>query len=300
MEIALGLRKLWRLRIWVVLVAVVALISSLVIAGKISLFPPSIGSEKSSVEFGAASTSLLVDSADSAVGDLRRPLEPLTARAAVVATLIRSEPVQRTISKRMGVPLGTIATTVTIPNPQNPNQPPNQSAGEKASALVGQTAALQIAAAPVPEVPIINIATQGPTGEAAIKLANVTVASTSHYLGALQQEKSVPTLSKVKLRTLGVSGGSVNPGASRSVALLAFVAIFIIGCLLLLAISRIADDIRLSRALEDEPDPTSHGGGAPFPLGGEHSALGEAPPQTVSESPPVASAFDRDPRPPLT
>lgn len=298
MEIALGLRKLWRLRIWVVLAAVVALLGSVILTQNVSLFPPSVGSD-SGIEFGAASTSLLVDSSDSAVGDLRRPLEPLTARAAVVATLIRSEPVQRKISKEMGVPLGTIATTVIIPNPQNPNQPPNQSAGEKASALVGQTAALQIAVAPVPEVPLINVATQGPSGEKAIHLANVTINSVSHYLRVLQEEKSVPTLSRVKLRTLGVSGGTVNSGASRSVALLAFVAIFVIGCLLILAVSRIVEDIRLSRDLEEDDDLTSPRGGPP-PLSGVHGDLGEPPGQPVSEPPPpVASAFDRESRPPL-
>jgi hypothetical protein len=298
MEIALGLRRLWRLRAYVAAVAVLALLASVFMTQNVSLFPPSVGSDHG-VEFGAASTSLLVDSADSAIGDLRRPLEPLTARAAVVATLIRSEPVQRKISQEMGLPLGTVATIVTIPNPQNPNQPPNQTAGEQASALVGQTAAYQIAVAPVPEVPIINIATQGPTGERAITLSNVTVNAIGHYLRVLQKDKKVPTLSQVKLRKLGISGGTVNSGAGKSVALLAFFAIFIIGCLLVLAVSRVVEDIRLSRELEDQSGSISPGNGLP-PLGGEGAGLDVPPPHPVGEPPqPVGSVIDREPRPPV-
>jgi hypothetical protein len=255
MEIAYSLRRLWHLRLWVVVVAIVAMLGSLALTENVSLFPPSLKTEQG-IEFGAASTSLLVDSSGSAVGDLRKPLEPLTGRAALMAMLIRSKPVQLRISKAMRLPFGTIATSVTIPNPQNPSQPPNESAGEQASALVGQSAAYQIAVAPVPEVPIINLSTQAPTGTQAIALAKATTVAVSSYLAELQREGAVPTLSRAKLRTLGsASGGNVNPGAGRSIAVLVFFVIFILGCVLVLGISRIAQDFRISKELEEPSQP---------------------------------------------
>jgi hypothetical protein len=250
MEIALGLRKLWGLRLWVVGAAVVAVLGSVALTQKVSLAPPSLQTNQG-IEFGAATSSLLVDSAEPAVGDLNKPLDPLIARASLVALLIRSEAVQTRISKAIGVPKGTVATTVSIPNPMNPNQPPNLSAGAQASGLITQGAGYQILASPEPEVPIVDIYTQAPDGSKAVALAQATTAAVSNYLGVIQKKGAVPKLSRVKLSDLGsASGGNVNSGAGLSVTVLAFLAIFIFGCLLILAVSRIVEDLKRNRDSE--------------------------------------------------
>jgi hypothetical protein len=257
MEIALALRELWRLRLWVVVVAVVALLGSLLLTQRVTLIPPSLHT-KEGIEYGAGSSAFLIDSPESAVGDLRKELEPLTARASLVALLIRSEPVQKRISRSMGLPLGTIATTVSLPNPLNPSQPPNLTAGEQASALAGQEAGYQILASPEPEVPIVDIYTQAPSGRKAVALAQATTGAVGKYLSVLQKSDTVPTLSRVRLRALGAaSGGDVNSGTGFSITVLAFLAIFIIGLFLILAISRITADMRLSRSVEQHSEPPS-------------------------------------------
>ncbi len=251
MEIAYTLRNLWRLRLWVIVAAVVALVGSVAITQRVSLFPPSLHS-KQGIEGGAASTSLLVDSPHSAIGNINSPLDPLAARAALIALLTKSDPVQRQIEKKMGISPKLLSTTVTIPNPYSPSLPSTLSAGARANALIGETAPYQISTQPELSTPIVEIYTQAPSGKEAIALANATSESVRHYLTRLQEENAVPRLSRVDLRTLGdATGGNVNSGAGTLVLLLAFVGIFVVGCLIVLGVSRVAHDIRVDRDLDE-------------------------------------------------
>lgn len=266
MEIAYSLRRLWRRRLWVVVVLIVALVCSIALTEKVDVFPPALHSKKG-LEGGAASISLLVDSPHSAIGNLNSSLDPLVSRAALIALLTKSDSVRQQIVKRMGISPNALSATVTIPNPYSPSLPPTLSAGARANALIGDTSPFQISTEPEISAPIVDIYAQAPTGKSAIALANATSGAVRHFVSHFQHEDAIPKLSRLKLRTLGeATGGDVNSGTGVLVAILAFIGIFILGCLGILAISRIVDEFRIDRDLdefraagrEEEAEESSH------------------------------------------
>ena len=86
-EIALILRRLLELKIWVLAAAVVA-----VLAGTVTLFKiPSL--ERRSTTIGVASAEMLVDARRSVLGDLNSSVEPLATRTSILASISQSAPV---------------------------------------------------------------------------------------------------------------------------------------------------------------------------------------------------------------
>lgn len=250
MDLAHILRELLRLRRWVAAAAAVALLAAVATVYKVSVLPPSVTSR--SIEFGAASTQVIVDTPDSSVAVLDGSLENLSARAMVYGRVMTSNPVLDAIGREAGIPSQTIAAE----GPDTPNVP--QSANEskteaRGNELLGEAQPHRLLFSVEPELPLIEISAQAPSGEAAISLANGAATGFQKYVEQLQNQQRVKPNRRVKIRQLGrATGGMVNEGASSAAAVMAFVGVLVVGCIVVLVGANVARNWRVAAAQETD------------------------------------------------
>jgi|SRR5918996_2977365 hypothetical protein len=233
MDLAQILSELWRQR-WAV--AVVALIAALIAISVVFKVSPS-GLQSKSLEFGAASTQMLVDSEASALGDLGSEFEYLSGRAIVFGHVMTSDPVLEMIAADAGIPREAIVAEG--PTPQYVTRAAREPTAEiRSNDLIGEQRIHRVQFEVVPEVPVIEVSTQAPDGESAIRLADAVASGFLKYLERL--DSGSRAANQVRVRQLGrATGGTVNEGASKIAAFLAFVAVFVIGCIIVLMIGNV-------------------------------------------------------------
>jgi hypothetical protein len=247
LEFAVAVHQIWRRRRWLAPVALVSVFAALNIAYHVSLVPPRL--ESRSVERGVASTHLLVDSARSALPDLAIEVESLAGRAQVYAELLRSESVQRRVGKEAGVPWKSLFVdgSTTDPNVGRPEP----SSEERGVELQGDDKDARIFFRVDPSQPIIYITTQGEDSQQAVALAQAAALSLSEYIDQSQEQDGVPGPRRVEVTQLGDAvGGTANESAATTTAIVVGIALFGVGCLLILLIPRFAESLRTAQALE--------------------------------------------------
>ena len=164
---------------------------------------------------------------------------------------MRSNAVKDAIAAEIGVsPEAIIAQgpTSTLGGTQNLPRPSESRSNE----IVGEKDSYRLLFETQQDLPIITISAQAPTAEAAIKLANGTVAGVQKYVESLALESKIPELAQTQIRELGpAEGGTVNSGVSPIMMVLAFFGVMIAGCIAIVGLSaivgaykRIAADVR--------------------------------------------------------
>src|SRR4051812_5218885 len=113
MELVAILRELWQRKVWVAVAAGVALFAALLTAYKLPSF------EKRSLQLGAASSQLLVDSPKSTLvsGADDGTLTTLSARARIYAQYLSSLEARDQIARLSGIP----ARTISVSGPFSPD-----------------------------------------------------------------------------------------------------------------------------------------------------------------------------------
>jgi hypothetical protein len=247
MELAQILVQLWRRRIAVAAVAVLAAFVALALAYKISVFPPSLSHR--TISNGTAETHVLVDYPRSSVGDLNRSFDPLVARAQVLSELMTTAPVVDRIAKIAGVPASAITASTDTSTLNVPTSEVEPSANARSNAITAERLRYRITFRAEPEQPVVTVFGQGPTAAAAITIANAAAKGAAEWVKATQDQQAVPDGRRTQLTQLGAaSGGTVNSGASRILAALAFVAILGIGSLLVLLVGNTLPAVRRANA----------------------------------------------------
>lgn len=242
MDLAPILRELWQRRAWVALAACVATLLAVMTSFHVSLAPPS--AEKRKSEVGAASTQVLVDSPRSPVADLRRDFAAAEDRAAVYGPLLSSMPVRALVARRADLPVEAIVTGGAATDEGG------QPAEKRANQIIEEDGLHRLRATVASEAPILTIFTQGPSAEAAVKLADAAAAGLADYIVGLQAAQNVPRARRAKVRQLGdATGGVISSGTSAMIAALTFVAVLAGGCLAILFFSGLRDSWR---RLDDE------------------------------------------------
>jgi capsular polysaccharide biosynthesis protein len=218
-DLAHILRELWKRKALVACAGLLALAIAIATTFRVSLVPPSI--EKKNREVGAAQTQVLVDSPKSPVADLGRSFEAATDRAAVYGPLMSSTPVKKEIARRVGIAPGQIITGGVTPDSND--APPET----RANQIAREDGLYRLRVSTPSETPLLSIAAQGPSAEAAIKLADAAAVGLRDYIDKLQVEQAVPEARRVKVRQLGgATGGVISSGTNVAIGLLAFVALF--------------------------------------------------------------------------
>ena len=223
MELVYVLKTLWARRVLVAVGLVLAIGAALLVATRIS---------GSAVKVGAASTEILVDASDPTLGDLRRDVEPLIVRGSIFTRFLASEGATRVLAEESGVPAGKIA--VAGPSLSIAGVPDAKSAEQIASLESKRPYAVQVQQGD--ELPVLSIFTQAPTEQGALRLANGAASALERIVADIQERSGVPDKRKVEIRQLGTArSGVLEEKQSMLLAVVAFLVVFVLFCLALLA-----------------------------------------------------------------
>lgn len=246
MDFAQALNELWRLKAWVALGLVVALLVGLATSYNIGLFPPSL--EKKSLPIATAGTSILVDTPDSALTDLGVDLGPLADRAIVFGRLGVSQAVRRDIARRVGVE----EDEITFASPLEGEQRPQSTRERRITSILEGDRDLQVSFIAERGLPSVRVQTQAPRLQDALRLADESADALIDYIADVQRRQGRPADRRVVLRPLAEPvGGVVAAEINRQLLVLAFLATFVAWCLGVLVVAGVRRNLRTIREAEE-------------------------------------------------
>lgn len=241
MQFGVHLHELWKLRRAVFLVAVLATLLALDSVAKISILPPGIHSR--SLAIAGAQVHVLVDSPKSRSVDFNSQttstdIAALTQRAVLVGNVMASIPVREYISRHSGIPANLIQAVapITANVPRVITEPGSE---KRTSDLWASTDQYRLDIEANPTVPILDIYSQAPTTDAAVRLANGAVAGLQQYLRAVASSEHLSPGQQVNVLQLGSAvGGVVTGHMNYELFLLTFLVVLLIGCCTVVFVSR--------------------------------------------------------------
>jgi hypothetical protein len=249
--IGIRLRKLWRLKLGVVISVAAALFAGLWAIEKISLFPPHL--QPRSLEMATASTHVVIDTPTSMLIDLRQDtydLESLENRAVLLGNVIASTGVRERIARDAGLPVERLRVQPPLTRAQAA-PPVDSENAKKTSDILKSTDQYRIYIAANPTVPVIDIYTQTPDAKSAAVLANASVDELKTYLVGLAASQHTPPKQQIRLIQLGRARGTViNANVKWQAALLAFLITFGVCSASVIFLARVRAGWRLAALAE--------------------------------------------------
>ena len=227
------LLRLWKLRIWVGAGAALAVVAAV-----------GVMSTSHSKVFASATTQMLVDSPQSALPDAKTDLTGYLARADVFARLMTSSEALQYIGNAARIPGNLIQASG--PVELNGNNATHAATTTNGAPVVPS---YKLDFLQNPELPTIDIYAEAPTTTKAIALANGAVTGFNAFITHLEAGNSIADNKRIVIRALGsATGGVVDPGVSKKIALMAFVAVWGIWCSLLLFGTNLRRQLRAAKA----------------------------------------------------
>jgi hypothetical protein len=249
MESIIILRELWRLRLLVILGALLALFCAVLVSYRVSL--PSMKLESRQYQVGVASARMLIDTPASQVVDLNpKGADTLNSRASLLANLMVSTPVKSIIARDAGVaPDRLVAIAPTAPGSGGPSVPTTLS--QKAAEASKTPGAYLLTLQSDETLPIISIDAQAPTAAAAARLANAATTGLRDYLRSVAGAQNLPAGRQIVVSGLGPAQAADQVRGPRKLfAIAAFVFVFGFACFAIIMITGIARGWRRAAALE--------------------------------------------------
>jgi hypothetical protein len=229
------LLKLWKLRLWV---GVGGLLGVVAAVGSVT--------RSHSVVYANASTQMLVDSPASALANSGADIAGYAARASVFARLMTSAEALRYIGQAAGIPgnlidaNGPVETNGSLAASHAPVEIQN------GKDLPGP-AIYKLSFVQNPDLPTVDVYADAPTTAKAIALANGAVTGFANFIRQLDVN-NVPLGDRIEVRQLGgATGGIVDPGASKKIAVLIFLAVVAVWCGVVLLVSRLLAELRAAK-----------------------------------------------------
>jgi hypothetical protein len=230
-NIILLLKELWKKRLLVAGAAAFAALVAALVVYDIGFFPPSLSKQDHHEARG--SMEILVDSAVSPIGDVRRQLTPLSERAGIFARYVAGGEVIADIAKETGLPAKQIQVA-------GPIAMPGAAPGSEEQAPFIRPYGIEIAQHDL--LPILDVATRAPTSGEARDLAAAVPAALRRIVSGIQQRQQVPQRKRVTFRALGPAQATVAKEAlGAKVALMIFLVLFVLLILLILGLPRFRD-----------------------------------------------------------
>lgn len=267
MTLARILVKLWALRIWV---AVGLLPAGVAAVGSVTMTHSTV--------YSIASTQMLVDSPSAGLAsggpdNAETAMTGLASQASVFARLMTSAAALQYIGQAAGIPGSEIAATG--PFETNGSAAASHTPTEiKDGKDLPFPSIYSLSLVQNPDLPTVDVYAQAPTTAQAIALANGAVTGFAKFVASLDGNE-VPASQNIAIRQLGAAtGGAVDPSATKEMALLIFVGIFVAWCGLVLFVSRLRAQLRAAKA---------SGGEEPLafpaePFTTDHAAVMSTPP----------------------
>lgn len=252
MDLIKILNELWNRRWWVLCAGVLAMLLALSTSYRLPSF------EKRAQLVGAASSQVLIDSSTSAIADVDRDPAPLANRAVVLAQYMSSAEARTAIAAQMDLSPTQIAADGPFSSLTDRSTYQATPAGPRANQLTEENAIYRLVFDAQLSLPIVSIYTQAPDAENATELAAAATSVLTGYVAEL--DEGIPPKRRITVSSLGEpEGGTVNDGANPTMALLAFVAAFVVFCTLIVLGSGLARQWREMKASE------GGGGGTAMP-----------------------------------
>lgn len=220
----------------------VAVVAALAAGFRVSILPP--GLHKKELSITTASTSVLVDSPSSAIGNVLVDLRPLIARASVYNRYATTLLVRREIARAAGVPLERLI--VDAPFGTNlPREATQPVAGERSQSLLEESRQYFVRFTTDSGLPIVFVTATAPTLEEALRLADGGAQGLMTHVEKVEEARRVPANQRVILRQLGsAEGGTVAQNVKTGVMAAAFIGTLIAWALLVLLVASIARNWR--------------------------------------------------------
>ncbi|MFL5833542.1 MAG: hypothetical protein ACJ76B_06140 [Solirubrobacterales bacterium] len=249
------------------------------------------GVERRSVAVGAATGQILVDSAESTLveGAGSDQIAALGTRARVYAQYLSSRDAVNKIAHEINVDPALITAAGPFSEGTGIQDYDQQGAESRARDLVDEGKQYRLVFAAQEDVPIITVYSTGPDAGQALALAQSSYNVLKNYIDELkvdarraeattpapanpQAASSVPLVENIVVRELGApEGGLIGGKADYVLMILAFLAVFGLGCLVVAAASGFMRHWRLAADMERVgPEASDWLGGrdpAPRPLG---------------------------------
>ena len=230
MELVHVVMELWRLRLLLAVVVIAAVFAGLSLAFEVKLDPPGLH-DKHGQRSGFAASQILVDTANSSIGDLRQGLPPLATRAGFLASLVTTTEVSQAIERYVGRPVGSVRTE----GPSISVDPSISAAGVRSEGPVIGKPADSVTTDWLEGQTIVTVTTRAPTPSAALALSNATFAVFSKIEALSQLRSNPPPSARVRLIQLGrATGGYIEPHSSALLAAGVSVGTLIGGSILIL------------------------------------------------------------------
>jgi hypothetical protein len=240
MGIGIRMRKLWHLKLGVVISVALALLAAVWSVDKISLMPP--GLTPRSLEMATATTHVLVDTPSSQLIDLRQDtysVVGLKNRAVLLGNVIASSSVEARIAQRAHVPLELLRVEAPL-TPEQPSAPVNAQNARHTTDILKSTDQYRVNIKANPTVPMIDIYAQTPTAASAAALANACVVELKAYLATLAAKQATPAKDQIRPIQLGQATGVViNRGVQWQAAILAFLVTLGVSCATMIFLARV-------------------------------------------------------------
>lgn len=227
MELVKILRELWRHKVLVAAVLVLSLL-----AGYLLAFRPGLPPQSRQYEVAIASSDILVDTRNSqvvAVGRRGPDLPTLAGRANLMGNLMTSGKLKEDIAKRAGV---SAEELIVVPpaDPSTPELPPVPVKPRGSIAIPAEEATI-LTLSTDEALPILHVEAQAPSLGVARELSAATLIELRRYLATVAADQDVPVANQLVVREFGAPlAGFTVRGLPRRYALVATIALILLGC----------------------------------------------------------------------
>lgn len=238
MDVAQVLRELWRRRVLMVLGVVVAIVAALASGYRLSVLPPGLSSK--SLSINTANTSVLIDTQDSAIGNVLVDLRPLVARASVYTRYMTTLPVRRAIAAEAGIPLESLVADAPFGTniAREASQPV---AADRSQGLLEEQRRFYLRFTTDSGLPLVLINANAPSLDEAVALADAGAQGFIEHIKRVEDARRVPVSRRVILRQLGsAEGGTVASNVKTEVMVATFLGVLVAWALLVLLVTSIA------------------------------------------------------------
>jgi hypothetical protein len=247
MDTVMVLRELWRLRRYVAVVCVLALLTGAALISR-------------EYTVGVATARILVDTPKSQVADVSPKGSGLVAlQANLLATIMVDGTIKSAIAQRVGVKpneLVGVTTAATDPSasgssPVSGSSGPSAPSGPDAYALTTQIMTDNAGNT----LPIIQLSAQAPTAAAASRLGNAAISSLNDYVVSKAAAQRIPHSDRLNINALNSSPAATEVrGPSKLIGVVVVLLVILIGCAAILGIQALVRGWRAASALEKAED----------------------------------------------
>jgi hypothetical protein len=251
--------------------AVVALLAAAWSVATISILPPGVHARPMTI--GGATTHVMVDAPQSRILDRNATIadyDGLSKRAELLGDLLATPPDTAVVAQLAGVPADQISSVsrVTANVTAIMREPDLE---QRANQILHAKQRYKLEMQADPNLPLLNIYAQAPSGPEAVRLADAAVQALQQQLRTQAQADGASELNRVRIEQLGhARGGVINGGTKPQIAILTFLVVFALGCFVLLMAQRVVRGWRqaararageLPEAPGPAPPPDSAAGG---------------------------------------